>query len=51
MSWVGANNIEEGVTIDLELLNAVTYSSETKIASLRPGARWTNVYTQLKERE
>lgn len=47
MSWAGANNIKEGVTIDLELLNAVDYNSKTKIASLRPGARWTNVYSQL----
>ncbi|RYP15769.1 hypothetical protein DL765_005495 [Monosporascus sp. GIB2] len=49
MSWAGANNIESGVTIDLELLDAVTYNPTTEIASLGPGARWTSVYTQLEE--
>ncbi|RYO82820.1 hypothetical protein DL766_006238 [Monosporascus sp. MC13-8B] len=49
MCWAGANNIESGVTIDLQLLDAVTYNPKTEIASLGPGARWTNVYTQLEE--
>ncbi|RYP43670.1 hypothetical protein DL768_009801 [Monosporascus sp. mg162] len=49
MAWAGANNTESGVTIDLELLDAVTYNPKTEIASLGPGARWTNVYTQLEE--
>ncbi|RYP74051.1 hypothetical protein DL771_003240 [Monosporascus sp. 5C6A] len=49
MCWAGANNIGSGVTIDLGLLDAVTYNPKTEIASLRPSAQWTNVYTQLEE--
>lgn len=51
MSWVGAgNNIEDGITIDLGLMNKTTYNLETKIASLQPGSRWTNVYDYVEKR-
>lgn len=36
----GSNNIEGGVTVDLGLMNDVHYDSETKLASLGPGATW-----------
>lgn len=36
----GSNNIDGGVTIDLGLMNDVHYDSETKLASLGPGATW-----------
>lgn len=36
----GSNNIDGGVTIDLGLMNEVHYDSETKLASLGPGANW-----------
>lgn len=36
----GSNNIDGGVTIDLGLMNDVHYDSETKLASLGPGASW-----------
>ncbi|KAI2619381.1 FAD-binding domain-containing protein [Hypomontagnella submonticulosa] len=50
MSWVGAgNNIEDGITIDLGLMNKTTYNLETKIASLQPGSRWTNVYDYVEK--
>ncbi|KAF9890062.1 hypothetical protein FE257_006742 [Aspergillus nanangensis] len=47
MSVPGSNNIDDGVTIDLGLLNSVTYSPQTKIASLGPGAKWGEVYSYL----
>ncbi|KAI1767570.1 FAD-binding domain-containing protein [Hypoxylon sp. FL1150] len=50
MSWNGAgNNIEEGVTIDLGLMAKTTYNAETKLASLQPGGRWTNVYADVEK--
>lgn len=36
----GSNNIDGGVTIDLGLMNDVHYNTETKLASLGPGANW-----------
>ncbi|KAI2618490.1 FAD-binding domain-containing protein [Hypoxylon sp. NC1633] len=50
MSWAGAgNNIEDGVTIDLGLMSKTTYNPETKLASLQPGGRWTNVYADVEK--
>lgn len=51
MSWAGASNIQEGITIDLGLLTATTYNPETRIASLLPGARWADVYAEVEKRE
>ncbi|EXF86344.1 6-hydroxy-D-nicotine oxidase [Colletotrichum fioriniae PJ7] len=48
MTWAGASNIEEGVTIDMSLINRVEYSSETKIASIGAGALWRDVYSALE---
>ncbi|KAI1867503.1 hypothetical protein JX265_007305 [Neoarthrinium moseri] len=42
-----ANNIEEGVTVDLGLMNATTYDEETQVASIYPGSRWRGVYETL----
>lgn len=42
-----SNSLEEGVTIDMGLFNAITYNSETKIASIGPGAHWGSVYDTL----
>ncbi|KAI0468966.1 FAD-binding domain-containing protein [Xylaria cf. heliscus] len=46
-STAGANNIEDGVTIDLSLLNSTTYDPVTGLASIGPGSRWLNVYRTL----
>ncbi|KAI1740505.1 FAD-binding domain-containing protein [Xylaria scruposa] len=46
-SNAGANNIEDGVTIDLSLLNSTTYDPVTGLASIGPGSRWLNVYRTL----
>ena len=51
MCWPGASGIEAGVTIDLELLNRVTYNPCNEIATIQPGARWSEVYSTLDERE
>lgn len=51
MAWAGANNINDGVTIDLGLMTKTTYNPETKLASIQPGGRWTDVYFEVEKRE
>lgn len=46
-NWVGSNNIEDGVTIDLVHLSHTTFDSETETASIGPGCRWRQVYAEL----
>lgn len=43
----GANNIDNGVTIDLVHLNEATYDKTTNLASIGPGAKWMDVYAKL----
>ncbi|KAH8879824.1 FAD-binding domain-containing protein [Thozetella sp. PMI_491] len=50
MSWAGSNNIQDGVTIDLGLINQTVYNAETQIASIGPGGRWTDVYWALEKK-
>ncbi|KAI1804338.1 hypothetical protein F4811DRAFT_561903 [Daldinia bambusicola] len=45
----GSNNIVNGVTIDLTMMNSSTYDPETKLAKVQPGGRWRNVYADLQE--
>lgn len=47
MWWAGASNIQDGVTIDLGLLNQVNVSKDQKITSVGGGARWEDVYLKL----
>ena len=47
MSWAGAANIQDGVTIDLGLMNDVTVSRDNAITSVGSGARWQDVYLKL----
>lgn len=49
--WAGANDINDGITLDLGQMTAVTYEPESKLASIQPGARWTGVYRQLLEHQ
>ncbi|EAU31885.1 conserved hypothetical protein [Aspergillus terreus NIH2624] len=49
MTWAGSNNIETGVTIDLQMMNSTIYNEEAKVASILPGARWESVYKTLEE--
>ncbi|KAL4802587.1 hypothetical protein BDV18DRAFT_154258 [Aspergillus unguis] len=42
-----ANNIDNGVTIDLLYLNQTRYDKQTNVASLGPGSKWQDVYAEL----
>jgi FAD/FMN-containing dehydrogenase len=46
-TWAGSNNIDDGVTIDLGLMNSTTLNPKTKVASIAPGSRWAQVYESL----
>ncbi|KAI1771794.1 hypothetical protein F4818DRAFT_189815 [Hypoxylon cercidicola] len=46
--WPGAANIENGVTIDLGLMNKTTFVPETKVAQVQAGSRWREVYGALE---
>jgi len=45
--WAGSNDVHEGVTIDLGQMTDVTYNEQSKLASIQPGSRWSNVYQEL----
>jgi hypothetical protein len=45
--WAGANDIDQGVTIDLGRMTDVTYDAHSKLAGLQPGSRWGDVYQKL----
>ncbi len=47
MSWAGAANIQNGVTIDLSAMNTVTVSEDQQITSVGAGARWQDLYPKL----
>ena len=47
MSWAGAANIQDGITIDLSAINQVDVSANSKITSIGGGARWEDVYLKL----
>ncbi|CAG5178535.1 uncharacterized protein ALTATR162_LOCUS8749 [Alternaria atra] len=44
----GANNVDNGVTIDLLHMNGTTYNADSKVASILPAARWGSVYAALE---
>ena len=46
-NWAGSNNITEGVTIDLGLLNSTQYDETNQTAHLGPGGKWKDVYAEL----
>lgn len=41
------NNIIDGVTIDLGMMNSSRYMADKGIAQVGPGAKWKNVYANL----
>lgn len=47
MSWAGAANIQDGVTIDLSQMNSVDVSDNQRLTRVGPGARWHDVYSKL----
>ncbi|KAK9413970.1 hypothetical protein SUNI508_11422 [Seiridium unicorne] len=50
-NWAGSNNIESGITIDLSALNATIVSPDLKTATIGPGARWRDVYAELRNHD
>ncbi|RAH73070.1 FAD-binding oxidoreductase [Aspergillus aculeatinus CBS 121060] len=46
-TWAGAADIEQGVTIDLSMMNSTTYHADKGVASILPGSRWQAVYKAL----
>lgn len=43
----GTNNIADGVTIDLGMMNSSSYDATKNLASVEPGAAWKDVYYNL----
>lgn len=44
----GSNNIANGVTIDLSMMNSTSYDAQTNMAKIQPGGRWMDVYADLE---
>lgn len=45
--FAGTSSVDEGVTIDFGYMNHTTYDPATKLASVRPGGTWNEVYRTL----
>ena len=45
--WAGSNNIEDGVTIDLSLLDWTRFDEISETVDIGPGGRWRHVYAEL----
>ncbi|KAI1662064.1 hypothetical protein F4813DRAFT_343338 [Daldinia decipiens] len=48
-NWAGSNNITDGVTLDLGLLNSTEYDDTNQIVHLGPGGKWKDVYDELEK--
>lgn len=46
--WRGAANIDDGITVDMRLINGTTLNADKSIASLGAGGRFGAVYHALK---
>jgi FAD/FMN-containing dehydrogenase len=46
--YAGASNIDDGVTIDLQYINAVKYDAKNALVNVGPAARWNDVFTTLE---
>ncbi len=46
----GHSSIEDGVLIDLREMRGIEISEDSKIASVGPGARWSDVYDAIDSR-
>ena len=47
-AYVGASNINDGVTIDLRNMNEIILSSDHTVTSVGPGNHWYDVYSYLQ---
>ncbi|KAH6693586.1 FAD binding domain-containing protein [Plectosphaerella plurivora] len=48
VSALGSNNIANGVTIDMSMMNSTRYNAASNVAILQPGARWSATYADLE---
>ncbi|KAI1470847.1 uncharacterized protein F4812DRAFT_419232 [Daldinia caldariorum] len=48
-NWAGSNNITDGVTIDLGLLNSTRYDDTNQTAHIGSGGKWKHVYAELEK--
>lgn len=48
-SLASSNNVDNGVTIDLGLMDGAKYDPDTGLASVGPGGKWMDVYRKLLE--
>ncbi|KAF2683857.1 FAD-binding domain-containing protein [Lentithecium fluviatile CBS 122367] len=48
-AFAGSSSIEGGITVALESKNAITVSSDKKVASIGPGNVWLNAYQTLEQ--
>jgi FAD/FMN-containing dehydrogenase len=46
--YVGASNIENGVTLDLHYLSTVEYDAKKALVKVGPAATWNDVYDTLE---
>ncbi|KAF1824842.1 FAD-binding domain-containing protein [Dissoconium aciculare CBS 342.82] len=49
--YPGANNIDNGVTIDLGLMKWTRYKPESETVDVGPAGRWRDVYAELRPHE
>jgi FAD/FMN-containing dehydrogenase len=47
----GFSSIDAGILVDLSSLNDIVLSSDHKIVSVGPGAKWETVYEELEKHE
>lgn len=45
--WAGANDIDGGISIDLDYINSTILSGDSQYISLGTGSTWLNVYNSL----
>ncbi|KAE9992997.1 hypothetical protein EG327_006966 [Venturia inaequalis] len=48
-TWAGSNNIDNGVTLDLGLMNTTIYDAVNNLVKFQPGNRWGMVYAELEK--
>jgi FAD/FMN-containing dehydrogenase len=48
MTWAGAANIRDGVTIDMTAMKEVTIAQDRKTVSIGAGNRWLDVYNKIE---
>lgn len=48
MTWAGASNIRDGITLDLGLIKNTEYEAKGVVAKIGAGALWRDVYAALE---